>query len=402
MKALFVAPQPMYEDRGTPIALRQVLHALSELGHQVDILTFPVGRSLEMPGVAWHRTANPFGFRHVPVGFSWRKVVLDAFLTRELSRRISGTRYDWIHAVEEAAFPAAVLARRHGIPLLYDMQSSLPDQLIQYSLFRLPGVRAGLRRSERWLLKRADLVMASQGLKAHVARTAPATPCREWDFPSVAPFVEESEAAAVRRELGLAGDEKVVMYSGTFEPYQGLSMLIDAAVQVLAIEPGCRFVLLGGEARTARRLDRLVAARGLGARVTVLPRQPRERVWAYLANADIVVSPRCFGDNLPLKIIDYLAMGKPIVATDIPAHASALDASCAELVPVAADGLASGILQLLHNPHRSAEIAQVAARRGQAQYGWNGFVKLVSEAVDSLTARSVAASAAHAWEWVTV
>src|SRR5215208_6963958 len=62
---LVVAPQPFYEDRGTPIAVRRLLEALSELAYNVDVLTYPVGRDLELPGVRVLRTANPFGLRRV-------------------------------------------------------------------------------------------------------------------------------------------------------------------------------------------------------------------------------------------------------------------------------------------------------------------------------------------------
>ena len=79
-RVLLMAPQPFYEDRGTPIALRHVLRALVELGHEVDVLTFPVGRSLELPGVRYFRAPNPLRFRSIPVGFSLRKVFLDLFL----------------------------------------------------------------------------------------------------------------------------------------------------------------------------------------------------------------------------------------------------------------------------------------------------------------------------------
>ena len=65
----------------------------------------------------------------MPIGLSLRKVILDVPLIWAMRRIVDPARYSCIHAVEEAAFPAAVLARRHGIPLLYDMQSSLAEQL---------------------------------------------------------------------------------------------------------------------------------------------------------------------------------------------------------------------------------------------------------------------------------
>jgi len=384
-RGLIVAPQPVYEDRGTPIALRQVMQALSELGHEADVLTFPLGRSLSFPGIDWHRIPNPLGIRHVPVGFSFRKLALDVLLVRALVRRLAETDYAWVHAVEEAAFAAVLAARKRGVPVLYDMQSSIPQQLESHPLFRFGPIQNGLRRCEAWLLERADLVIASPGLASYVERVVPGAACCEWRFPSMAPFVDGDESARLRAELDLPADKPMVIYSGTFEPYQGLPTLIDAAAIVHDTEPDCRFVLLGGDPRTAAELERQAERLGLDGRMRFVPRQPRERVWAYLSLADVAVSPRAYGDNLPLKVLDYMALGMPIVATEIPAHTVALDRDCARLVPPTPGGLAEGILELLGHPARAAHLGAVARKRAQAGLGWDRFVALVDEAVTFLT-----------------
>src|SRR5919112_1243404 len=61
-RILVVAPQPFYQDRGTPIALRQVLQALGELGRPVDLVTYPVGTDVTIPSLRVYRSANPFGY----------------------------------------------------------------------------------------------------------------------------------------------------------------------------------------------------------------------------------------------------------------------------------------------------------------------------------------------------
>ncbi|HTK41735.1 MAG TPA: hypothetical protein VL287_09085, partial [Gemmatimonadales bacterium] len=55
-RVLVVAPEPFYEDRGTPIAIRSVLAALSELHYEVDLLTYPVGQAVSIPGLQVIRT----------------------------------------------------------------------------------------------------------------------------------------------------------------------------------------------------------------------------------------------------------------------------------------------------------------------------------------------------------
>src|SRR5687767_14166924 len=76
-RVLVVAPEPFYEDRGTPIAVCQLLKALSQLSYEVDLLTYPIGSDVDIPGVRCLRTSNPLGIRRVPIGFSLRKVLFD-------------------------------------------------------------------------------------------------------------------------------------------------------------------------------------------------------------------------------------------------------------------------------------------------------------------------------------
>ena len=148
-RALLLEPQPFYTDRGTPIAVRQVLRALSELGWTVDVLTFPIGEPVDIPRVQLHRVGNPLRFSHVKVGFSPQKLLLDGLMAGDLASRLRRQRYDVIHAVEETGFLAAMLRGRDGPPIVYDMASSLPEQLAQKPVFRAAPLQRFFRGAER-------------------------------------------------------------------------------------------------------------------------------------------------------------------------------------------------------------------------------------------------------------
>jgi glycosyltransferase involved in cell wall biosynthesis len=381
-RILVVAPQPFYEDRGTPIAVRQVLQALGELGRSVDLLTFPIGTDISVPGLSIVRSANPFGFRRVPIGLSFRKVILDLPLMWTLRRVVDPARYSCIHAVEEAAFPAALLARRHGIPLLYDMQSSLAEQLAWLDPLGLAPTRHALDAMERWLLRHSNLVVTSAGLAVRVKAMVPEVPVREWHFPSAPTDSTPVGVQSLREELGLSGSGPVVLYSGSFEPYQGLPELIAAIPAVRARVPDVTFVLVGAD-----RANGLIAHEGADGLVSagalrIVERQPREAMAAYLALADVLVSPRAYGGNLPLKVFDYLAAGRPIVATDIPTHRTVLTDDRAVLVAPRTDALAEGILSVLGDPERAQRLGAAARRYAQTHLGWSRFV----DSVESLYA----------------
>lgn len=363
----------------------QLLKALSQLSYEVDLLTFPMGRDVDIPGVRCLRTANPLGIRRVPIGFSLRKVLFDALLLPELARRLATRQYACVHAIEEAAFLAVLLGRRFDVPVIYDMQSSLPEQLARHLAFRLPWVQSLLRDCERWLLRRADSVVSSSGLAATVRAQAPKARLREWRYSSPLPLAPESEGAALRADLRIGPTRPVVLYSGTFESYQGIPELMAAIPLVLAEVPEATFVLVGatgasGGTSIERGHVELIRAGSL----RVVKRQPRERIPAYLAMADVVVSPRAYGDNLPLKVFDYLAAGKPIVATDIPAHRAILDEDRAALTGGWSPEIARGIVRLLRDRPLASRLAANARSYAQEHCGWFQFVRSVRDLYEEL------------------
>jgi glycosyltransferase involved in cell wall biosynthesis len=382
---LFVAPQPFYEDRGTPIAVRQVLQALGQLGYAVDLLTYPVGRDVTIPGLRIFRGANPFGIRSVPVGLSVRKLLLDTSLAATLRAHLRSQSYTCVHAVEEMAFPAVLLGRRYGVPVLYDMQSSLPEQLASRAPFGWAPVRRILERLERWLIDRADLIVSSAGLAGRIQQAAPNARVREWHFPSAPVEAQAPEVGALRKRLGVSAEESVILYSGTFEAYQGLSELIAAIPLVRAQVPAATFVLVGADRANGLAMQEGTESLLRSGALRIIERQPRAEMAVYLAMADVLVSPRAYGGNLPLKIFDYLAAGRPIVATDIPTHRTVLTEDRAVLVAPHTEALAAGILALLQDELRAARLGRAARAYADEHLGWEPFVDSVAALYDEVS-----------------
>jgi glycosyltransferase involved in cell wall biosynthesis len=387
-RVLVVAPEPFYEDRGTPIAVRTVLQALSELQYQVDLLTYPVGQPIVIPRVRVLRLPNLFGFRHVPVGLSFRKLLLDAILVVALWWRLRRTQYWCVHAVEEAAFPAIVLAQGRGLPVIYDMQSSLPEQLVKFRAFRGRRIQRLLGRCEAWLLRRADAVVSSAGLLHRVSEAAPGKLAHEWHFPSMQAAPPRGAGTALRAELGIPSTVPVVVYAGTFEPYQGLAMLLASIPRVRESVPDAVFVLVGGDEASLAQIREDAKHLHLHDSLVLTGRKPRTEMPTYMAMADLLVSPRVYGDNLPLKVFDYLAAARPIVATDLPSHRALLDESRAVLVEPSADGLAQGIVTLLRDPQRAARLAIAAQAYAGSNLGWNRFLAAVRGLYEEVASRA--------------
>ena len=100
LRILFLAPQPFFEVRGTPLAVLHLTRALAGLGHAVDLLTFPEGEAVANPGVRHLRSLRlPVG--RVKAGPSVAKMLLDGPFVAEAVARMAFGRYDVVHAVEE-------------------------------------------------------------------------------------------------------------------------------------------------------------------------------------------------------------------------------------------------------------------------------------------------------------
>ncbi len=390
LRVLLVAPEPFYEDRGTCIAVREVAEALALLGHRTDLLTYPIGRDVPLPRTTILRAPKLLPMRSVKIGFSLRKLLLDAALVVALATQLRRVRYDVIHAVEEAAFPAVILGHRYGVPVLYDMQSSMPDQMRTHLIFRNPLALGILRSCERWLLTRADMVVASSGLAEQARQSVPSLRVREWHFPSSLRVVSTDSVQDLRQELRIQDHVRVVLYSGSFEPYQGLDELLAALPQVVRDVGNVVLVLVGGSPSACAELRREAEAMGLGRSVRIRERQARDRLPEFLALADVVVSPRAYGENAPLKIFDYLAAGKPIVASNAASHRWVLAEDRALLVEHTPAALARGISAVLSDPELEGRLRAGARAYAAKRLHPAGFVDAVGELYEEL--RTLAAS----------
>jgi hypothetical protein len=138
MKILLLAPEPFYQDRGTPIAVSLVLRVLSERGDEVDVVTYHEGRQVHFQHVMLHRIVNLSFIRNIRPGFSLKKVVCDFFLFFKAVWLVRQNHYDFVHAVEESVFIALVLKWIFKVPYVYDMDSSLAQQLVEHYRFLTP------------------------------------------------------------------------------------------------------------------------------------------------------------------------------------------------------------------------------------------------------------------------
>src|SRR5262249_21775418 len=151
------------------------------------------------------------------------------------------------------------------------------------------------------------------------------------------------QAVAVRESLGVIDTRPLVLYTGTFEAYQGLDLLFAAMACVNRVRPDARLVLAGGHPDQIARATEQAHAAGVAAVTIFAGERPAAEIPAYLLAADVLVSPRSRGTNTPLKIYQYLRSGKPIVATRLLTHTQVLNDRTAILTDAAPTAFADGI-----------------------------------------------------------
>ena len=378
MKILLIAPQPFFEKRGTPLAVSVISRALSELGHEIDLVTYHIGEPWFCPSVVHHRACRVPFINSVKKGLSAVKLFLDIFVALKALVLLSKSRYDGIHGVEEGAMMGVVLKSIFGLPLIYDMDSSIPEQ-IRDSRSRVwcrgPVMRLA-ECLENWTIRHSDLILAvCPALQQRVAMISPDTLVSVLeDIPVVekAPASMAADMERIREELA-TGNAPCVVYTGTFENYQVIDLLLDCIPFVVRAQQNVLFILVGGQADQLDAVQRQVDTRALGRNVRVVGRRPMEEMPAFMALADVLVSPRTLGSNTPMKLYSYLQSGTPVVATRLLTHTQVLSDAVAVLPEATPEKFAAGITLLLQDKALRIRLGQAALEYVETNFSYAAF-----------------------------
>jgi len=165
-----------------------------------------------------------------------------------------------------------------------------------------------------------------------------------------------------RQKLSLPMDKKIILYAGSFylRDWKGVDVLLEAAKY---LSPDCLLVLVGGQENEIEKIKKNYPA----GNILLFGRQPYQKIPLYLKAADILVLPNKKGESIsekytsPLKLFEYMAAGRPIVASDLPTICEVLNENNSVLVvPNDPDALAGGIKKVLSDAGLSERISHQA------------------------------------------
>jgi glycosyltransferase involved in cell wall biosynthesis len=398
MKVLFLAPQPFFQERGTPIAVKLALETLatratdtSDAPLEIHLLVYGEGVDVTIPSVTIFRTWMPRLLQGVRPGISMRKLFLDALFFIAAIRLILAARrteqYTVIHAVEESVFIAWLARVIFGVPYVYDMDSSLALQLTErwWLLKPLLPLFAFL---ERQVIRSSIAVAPVCDALAVIAHRHGASQTVMLRDVSLLPRHDSSStqsvASALRTELGIASGQPLLLYVGNLETYQGIDLLLES-FRLACSHPTSPFLaVIGGNERDIELYRHKAESLGCAAQVAFLGRRPLRDLKEILCSADILVSPRIKGNNTPMKVYSYLHSGRALLATDLPTHTQVLNGTISVLASPNPRAFSDGMLLLLSDPGLRGEIGLRAWAHAEKLYTTEAFEAQLSQLYDHI------------------
>ncbi|MCL2635422.1 MAG: glycosyltransferase, exosortase A system-associated [Betaproteobacteria bacterium] len=388
MRVLHVLDHSIPLHSGYTFRTAALLREQRALGWETFHLTSPkqgaTGAAVEdVDGLRFYRTPPAEGF------LARRRLGKELALMRQVENRLEAVareiRPDIIHAHSPVlnALPAIKVARRLGLPVVYEIRAFWEDAAVDHGSTRAGSLRYRVTRYlETRAIRLADHVFTiCEGLRADiVARGIPAA--KVTVIPNavdVASFPLASPPdPALQEKWGLTG-KTVLGFIGSFYAYEGLDLLLDALPELIRQRPDVRLLLVGGGPQEAK-LRRQAEGLGLDQHVIFTGRVPHREVGRYYDLINILAYPRhpmrLTELVTPLKPLEAMAQGQLFVASDVGGHKELIEHGQTGILFKAGDrdALSGALLGLLNDRQRWPELKANGRHFVEAVRNWKNSV----------------------------
>jgi glycogen synthase len=281
-------------------------------------------------------------------------------------------------------YAARQVARRHRLPLVYEVRGLWEDAAVDQGRLRRSSLKYHLSRAlETTVLQQADAVvgisrrlvaeLAARGIEAGKLFYVP-------NAVNLDAFPNDDSAATeeLQQQLGLQG-RNVVAYIGSLYRWEGVDDLIRAAPAILQQAPDTMFLIVG-RGEMEQELHQLVEQLSLEPSVRFVGGVPHEEISRYYALCDILVYPRRSSRQTemvtPLKPLEAMLLGKAVLAADVGGLRELLPDDTRELfTPGQPDDLARQCLDLLAQPEKRADLGARAKAYVRSERSWSDVVR---------------------------
>ncbi len=372
-RILMVAPTSFFLDYGCHVRILEEARALLARGFRVRIVTYYMGR--DWPGLDVVRSAPTPWRADYEVGSSRHKIAFDVLL----AGRVLGEALRWrphlVHGhLHEGALLGSLAARLLRVPLVFDLQGSLTEEMVDHG-FITPGTVSHYwwRRLEARINRLPDAIVTSTIHSAEMLdrifdqseHVYPLPDSVNLDF-FCRDCLSPEERARRRAALGIPPEHTVVVYLGLLADYQGIPQLLEAAALLRRKRFPVSFLIMGFPGVESYRGH--ARELGLGPTDAIFTgRTHYAEAPERLALGDVAVAPKISATEGSGKILNYMAMGLPVVVYDTEVSREYLGGLGIYATPVGdARALAQALAFVLRNPGvgriMGAELRERAAR----------------------------------------
>jgi glycosyltransferase involved in cell wall biosynthesis len=296
---------------GQAVHVEEIIHALRAAGHEVLLV-----------GPQWMEEKS-FGFEGGIVS-KLKKMIPRALYElleygynivaiMRLLRAVRRFKPEVIYERYNLYFTAGIFVKKlTGLPLLLEVNAPLFHERSKFGGIGLPALA---RRTERVAWRGADKVLVVTGVLGSIVQAEGVPANRIVVIPNgIDPekFAHLGDLTAAKNRLGLSSSI-VLGFTGFMREWHGL----DRLVEVVAAAPG-RHLLLVGDGPARPLIERRAAELGVQDRVRITGIVPRNEVASYVEAFDVALQPDVVDYASPLKLFEYLALGRAIVAPDKP------------------------------------------------------------------------------------
>jgi glycosyltransferase involved in cell wall biosynthesis len=392
MRFLVISPQPFFTPRGTPFSVYYRTLILSELGAQIDLLTYGEGSDPDIPNVRILRGPRFAWLGHVKTGPSMLKLFLDVFIAARAVGLLIRHRYDVVHAHEEAVFFCRFLKPIFRFNLVYDMHSSLVQQLTNFNYTESRIIHYIFRKLEDSCINTADAVITICPDLADYVGKIVTDPNKHFLIENSIFEPVRLKGDEFREEVRESSDGAIdlpverfcFVYAGTLESYQGIELLIRSFGNVSRRRPDSFLVIVGGSTPQVEMYKSLAQEEGLEDHCLFTGTVPQPLAHLYMQSANALLSPRTEGTNTPLKIYQQLASGIPLVATNIFSHTQVLNDEVAFLADPEPEAFGEAMIAAMSDDGAAKLKAANAIRLYQEKYSRESYVKKLSALLNGL------------------
>jgi glycosyltransferase involved in cell wall biosynthesis len=310
MRILYHHRTQLHDAQG--IHVRAMVRAFEELGHEVDVVS-PIGSPGRLPKRTWRIDTGRLPravYEALSLGYN-------LYGYRRLARAIREQKPDLIYErYAPNAFCGVLAARRFGVPVLLEVNAPWRDHS---PTGEAPRFRRLARRLERWICANSTrTIPVTAALRRLLVEEGVPESRLTVMHNAVDPLVFHPEVSGeeVRQKHRLNGD-LVAGFMGWLRPWHGLEGLIDAVHASRLLGRGLRILIVGAGPGLSKVQER-VRQLGLGDRIVLTGPVAHEDVPAHIAALDIALQPGATAYACPMKLLEYMAMGRCILAPDQP------------------------------------------------------------------------------------